>query len=453
MKLFLFGLLFLAFIIGNLKAEDFTFTEYPTEQQMQNSFIHKEWIQSAPLLQGNSRWEWLLNSVKDKKAVFIGENHWLRKTSALAQEVIFKLNKNGDFPILFLELPFSWGPFLNYYIKIVDEIKASKFFSEYLNSLVYEKDLQELLENLRAWNKINPSKSIMVATHDIEHDWKLTLQTIVIPYCKAINPNFNLTMVLELNNIPIIVTSIEKFLIHGMINDEYMNKFPFWNYQYITQVLYNITAYYNARQGQGFDENFNRIRQKAIIHNFTNYYRDVLNNNNFILWGGAQHTIKTCQGEGADYLWEGSFFNCEYPITKGKIFSLSIYGLTYNFMPMLGATSNSYMRAAYYYWLLVDSFNKKYSDGLVDPNKYYLLNDGSLDETMINILYYPFLQISNDYNQASWRITSIDLHSIKTALLQQNHSEYLEYYKAFADGTYDACIIFGKSLITEIRKL
>jgi hypothetical protein len=309
------------------------FFKYPSLEQL-NSCLITETVAPVDTINlaikkedynGIADMEWMKPITKKYKIISLGESHHLKNNSILLNRVISAVNTFDYYPLLVRELPYSWGAYINYYITIPDDSTAFVFRDSVLNRLGIPS-----YDNLRIWNKMNPMKIVRVGCSDIEHYFERTIDLILNPYLKKLDPK-------------LVVNSYDSFKgylkkVQGLINQakklNLVGAYPFQTPDYIESVFENLKSSIpiklDPKKWQDHSDRF-----KVMIRNVTDTHflgNDIINEK-CIFYGGADHFrnnsswisfLKKHQ-EGFKYSQpEGLYLANDFEPTKGQVYTINI---------------------------------------------------------------------------------------------------------------------------------
>lgn len=425
--------------------------EYPTQEELKDCKFQKSWIEIETLsardindtFSNINDLEWLKPVARECKVVFVGENHWYKTTHNLCDRILFALNTFDRYPLLIIENQFSISAFFDYYVGLTNDKKAQDFYKNVIYDMVLTEEDYKLLEHIRKWNTIHPDRRIHIGATDIEHDYKMTLSKIIIPYFKLLEPDFNIdidkTDALDLGNL---VENLEKKLQKAKAKN-LTGAYSFLTPQYIECVLENLKSRFLSKKC-GYDKSgFNKSRQEAIIRNLTDprFFGNYLINGKVMLYGGGQHAkTRIPLAKGGNFYTEGHCLNFEFEPTKGKVFSIYINGLARKLGEMANVNLDLCLYGGDPYTALIKKMQELYNKKLISPEKYYFIDAGSINDFEKLILEHadndaPLLVKNVEYNkilEASKKIS--DSFYKKTSRYIINHFYYDRYiYIPYSD--------------------
>ena len=320
---------------------------------------------------------WLAPIARRSKVVLVGEYHYYRTIHRLRNRILFALNTFDRYPLLALEVPFSYGGYLDHYVGLRDDAEAERFFDSSLRDLVIYAEDVDLLRAIRAWNGLHPDRRIHVGATDVEHDLIGTLRRVVVPFFAQAEPGLRI----DLGNfvegdvetlIPALIKRLPALRARGFVGPQ-----PFLTPRYVECVLANIRSVYECHR-----YNFDIFRQRAIIRNLTDprFLGQYFKSGKVMIHGGEWHTpTHFPYPGGANYLREGSYLSYDYAPTRGRTYSISIKGLAYQFGPMAEVDLTKAVFHGSQYAALIRRFQTAYRQKLVTPEAYYLMEPNGAD--------------------------------------------------------------------------
>jgi len=338
--------------------------------------------------------DWLRNVSKEKKAVFVGENHFYKYTQNLRNRILFALNTFDYYPVIIFEEPYSFSAFVNYYLQLSDEKQANTFYEQDLYNMITTKEEYDLLQHIRRWNKSHPDKIITTGYRDVEKtqdELSTTINQIIVPYFQILNPKYNIDWKVVLSgNFEGLIYEFRQNLEKAK-KSNLIGKYPFITPQYISTVIDNLESSNNTLY-----KDFKYYRQKAIIRNLTdtNFLGKYLQNGKILIHGGSIHLSTNVNSDSANNIWEGSYLTNVFEYTKGKTYSIKVDGIA----RALGETANIdsfYIEPALGYKGMLEKMKKAYKDGLIKANDCYFV---SIYDQTLNDYYKFWIQKGRDYN-------------------------------------------------------
>jgi len=352
--------------------------------------------------------DWLQDISKEKKAVFVGENHFYKYTQNLRNRVLFALNTFDYYPLIIFEEPYPFTAFVNYYLQLADEKQANTFYEQDLYYMITTKEEYELLQHIRRWNRSHPDKIIAAGYRDVEKtqdELSTTINQIIAPYFQILNPKYNIDWKVILSgNFENLIYEFRQNLEKAK-KSNLIGKYPFITPQYISTVIDNLESSNNMLY-----KDFLYYRQKAIIRNLTDtsFLGKYLQNGKIVIHGGSLHLRTNIESDSANNLWEGSYLTNIFEYTKGKTYSINVDGIARS----LGETANissSYIEPALGFNLMLEQMQKAYKDGLIKANDCYFL---SIYNQTLNDYYKFWIQKGRSYKDQGLLIESISWNKI-----------------------------------------
>jgi len=423
----------------------------PDEAALENSSFKPEWFSVVPLKPRDGKenledFEWLRSVAKTHEAVLIGEQHWFSISDDLVKEIFFALNRFDNYPTLFIEDEYSYSPYLDHFVTTLNNKEAETFFQTELDDLLCTEELRILLEDIRQWNKRHPTRMLHVACNDIEHDWKITLEKIVFPYMKSIDARFSLDLsTATLETLPSITTRIRAAIASG--DGRQRPPQPFLTQDFIETILDNLDStaqtYQLKEEKAWFDS-----RQKAILRNLTDkkFNGRYLDGHKIVLYGGGEHMPSHACDDSSRALTQGNFLSCQNPSTKGKTYSISLWGFYYRFKNMAGANPEEYKSNAPMYWDEVIAFGKAQEAGRASPDGYYVFGSNPL----FGGFFDPIIALSYRNSHVPLRLISVKWDLVDAAARRMDAYEKIAKRAIYSD--IDTIIFFDRSDIVQTRK-
>lgn len=351
---------------------------------------------------------WLLkSSLENTKLLILGENHYSSVTHRIRDSLFFYLNTKSYFPLLLLELPLSYTPYIRKYLSLKDDNVAETFLTKYNFMFSFEEDLR-LVQKIRAWNKINPLKQLTLGCTDLEHDMEKTLERLIWPWFEkklkknkkkliaewskilgtsflnkifSLKKDFLQSLLFQVNNFSASQQKIsEDFISAGTFispDEDFISlDKDFISPDEIADILENMLSTLKA---QNFE--FTYYRQKGIIRNLTK--GSILNNplatSKAFFHAGSYHgTTKLDYPDKGDFFREGSFFQFTFKPTAGKCRSIWIKTIfRYLGKNMKDRALYSCWHTGAYYQSLVNRFQTGVKQGLISLDT--LLTDAQIN--------------------------------------------------------------------------
>lgn len=346
---------------------------------------------------------WIRDIPKDKKAVFIGENHFNKYSQNLRNRILFALNTFDYYPIIILEEPYSITAFANYYLQLPYEKQANEFYENELYNMIPTKEEYDLLRHIRTWNKSHPNKIISVGYEDVEKtqdELSRTINQIIIPYFQKLNPQYYIDWKIVLSGdfeslINELKQNLEKAKKINLIG-----RYPFITPQYISTVIDNLESSNNTLY-----KDYQYYRQKAIIRNLTdtNFLGKYLQTGKIVVHAGSLHMRTNIASDSVNNLWEGPYLTHVFELTKGKTYSIKVEGIARSLGEAAKVDSTYFEPALGFNWML-EKMQKAYKDGLINTEDCYFVS--IYDETLNDYSKF-WIQKGREYNWQGLLIESI----------------------------------------------
>lgn len=388
---------------------------------------------------------WLAPIARRSKVVLVGEYHYYRTIHRLRNRILFALNTFDRYPLLALEVPFSYGGYLDHYVGLKDDASAARFFETSLRDLViYEEDV-DLLRAIREWNARSPDRRIHVGATDVEHDLIGTLRRVVVPFFELADPGLHIDLASFVEAdvetlVPALLKRLPELRSRGFVGPQ-----PFLTPQYLECVLANVRSTYECHR-----YNFDVFRQRAIIRNLTDprflgrYFRS----GKVMIHGGEWHTpTHFPYPGGANFLREGSYLTYDYPPTRGRTYSISIKGLAYQFGPMADVDLSQAVFHGKQYADLIRRFQGAYRQKLVTPDAYYLMEPTGADYDR-----WLYRSLADGFQHRPLLIQKIDWARMaeRAKVLSPEAARYVPIIREEIE-RHDASIVVFRSPVARVR--
>lgn len=334
---------------------------------------------------------WLEPVARGNRAFLFAESHYYRYIDHLRNRVLFALNTYDRYPLLLLERQYSFSPFWDHYAGISDDDEARNFYEGVMYQMVETREMYELLEHLRLWNRAHPESVIHIGAYDIEHKAKTTVREVLLPYFRSMDPSFDLDheSVYGPEDIEALLEPLEKKLVEAQERD-FTGEYPFLTPQFAANVIGNIKSFvlaYGDRQ-----RGFRTQRQQAMIRNLIDpaYFGSFFESGKVMISAGSMHLPSRVPPQpDADWHWEGSYLSYLYEPTSGKTYSLCVEGCAYQFGEMSEADLKDCLPTGSNYRRLVEVFQEAYELGEVESDQYYSFwrEPDLYDSTMLRLAY------------------------------------------------------------------
>ena len=265
--------------------------------------------------------EWLQAITGNYTIIAIGESHHLKLNNFIFRRILFAVNSFGYFPTLVLELPYSYAGYINYYLRIEDDIQAQEFCDTVLSKI--DKAGIPTFREIRSWNKLHKDKIISVGCSDLEQDLGFSINYILNPYLKKVVPAANLTV--NKDNIYIYLDSCQRYLDKAkMLN--LTGDYPFQTPEYMASVFENLKSSVPIKlDPKNFYDHSERF--KIMIRNVTDnrFLGNQVASNKCIFFGGSQHFRILNKGDDKDAIkTEGYYLANSFKSTMGKVYSINL---------------------------------------------------------------------------------------------------------------------------------
>ncbi len=389
---------------------------------------------------------WINDVAIQNKVLLIGEEHYHQVIANLRNRLVFYLNTIDTYPLLVMEAQYSYTPYYNYFLNLPDDNEAEVYFSKTLYNMVGSEDKRDLLHHLRVWNQTHPLKKIFIGFSDIEHDYATTLSQVIIPYFKSIDTqNYRDRKTQSLQEIAKLLPHFFK-LLETAKEKGLRGEYPFITPQFIQNVLLNLQSTYWA-----YEFEFNTYRQKAIIRNLTDqdFLGSFLVKGKAVIYGGSFHmTTHYSYPEHLNFFREGSYLAEDFPLTKGKVYSISFHSFARSLEKMADRSIDSCLKQGSYYISLVKKWQTAHNEKLIDAN------DNLLDFQM-NDLHRLILRKALKAGNSPLLVNSIDWNEM-LAIAEKRDAGAFNDLKGWKDDyiRYDAHIFIPCSpFITAAKKI
>jgi len=330
---------------------------YPTLEQLKTCLISETDIPIDTIkisdIDGGFRnisdLEWLRPIAQKYKIIDLGEGHHLKYNNYLLKRILFAINTFDYFPTLICELPYSYTAYINYYLSLKGDNDANIYRDTVLVKIY--KPFIPIFETIRSWNKLHPQKMILVGCSDIEHYLGKTINFILNPYFKKIDPHSNFQIKPELGKNDSIIYEGQK-LIEQAKKQNIIGEYPFQTPEYMESVFENLKSSIPIKLNPK-KRNDHTDRYKVMIRNVTDehFLGKQVSNGKSMFYGGFDHFRILNDGSNKKaILTEGYYLANQYGPTKGKVYAISMItkaisiedttqridpGLNFNEEPML----------------------------------------------------------------------------------------------------------------------
>lgn len=426
--------------------------QYPSLSDLKGAKLPMDLVDVQPLSPENIKddfsnikdLEWLKPIIRGKKVFMLGENHYYQTVQYLRTRIFFALNTWDYYPLLIQEAQFSHSAYLNYYVSLKDDRTARKFYQDVIHEMIGTREALNLYEKIRQWNKTHPSKILQVGFTDVEHDYITTLKRIIVPYFKLVDPSFQINFesftFLRFEDLfkrldPLMFQARQKKL---------TGRFPFITPQYISCVIENLKSTYKA-----YRYSFNYYRQKAIVRNLTGkrFFGEFFCQHKVMIHGGGYHTVNNFPyPDGGNFYREGNFLSFDFPPTRGKTFSIMVWGMAYSLgKEMANIKLKNCLHTGTGYQRNVNTLQKAYEKKLIKPGE-FLIFSKTLDET--DRLIY---RLAHKYGHQPLLVKKIDWDKLQSLGRKISKDLYQTIsWKKDSYFHYDATIYVPRSKITRV---
>jgi hypothetical protein len=317
------------------KIDQFNY-RFPTKKQVSTCLIGEEDIpfDTIKITEINQNFsniadlEWLRPIANKYKIIAVGESHHLKYNKYILKRILFAINTFDYFPLLVLELPYSYAGYFNYYLSLKDD-KSAKLFCDSVLTKIYKPDLP-MLSVVRDWNKMHPEKEIQIGCSDLEQDFLKAIKLRLNPYLMKINPEADISYNTEdslkgyLDRAEVLINQAKE---RNIIGD-----YPFQTPQYMESVFENLKSSIPIKlDRKNFTDHTKRF--KVMVRNVTDdrFLGKQISSGKSILYGGNDHfkilndgTDKNVSGT------EGYFLAHSFEPTKNKVYSISLNTLAFS---------------------------------------------------------------------------------------------------------------------------
>jgi hypothetical protein len=187
----------------------------------------------------------------------------------------------------------------------------------------------------RDWNKKHPDKKLKFACSDIEHYLGTTINFILNPYLKKIDPKlevqWNDTLQVYLNKAKVLIEQAKKI---NLIGD-----YPFQTPAYMESVYENLKSSAPIKMNPKKWQN-HADRYKVMIRNVTDtrFLGNDIANGKCIFYGGSDHfksydsheLMELKLAKNNYYQTEGNYLANDFEPTKGQMYSINLMSLGYS---------------------------------------------------------------------------------------------------------------------------
>ena len=457
-KIIIFFLIFSSILVSaqndsvrTQKLNEIELYPFPTRGELENILLADFDIEFSEISHSDINIEfsniedlnWIKNIAKENGVILLGEDHHHKYITHFRNRLFFAINTFDYYPLIVFEGQYSYTGYINYYLSIEDDNESEIFFNEELHPMISYQEDYEFLNHIRRWNKINPQKLIKVGYSDVEHDFRTTINRILIPYFHGFDPGSLKDIQIEFVVLDELISLFRQQLEKAK-SYNYIGKYPFITPEYISTVIDNIEALFYAEF-----HSFDYYRQAAIIRNLTdeNFLGKLWKNQKVFIHGGAWHTAsKLSNPKIGGYIREGTYLSNVYEPTMNKVYSIRARGLAKSLDEMYDIDIDScvYTGETYNYYL--SRLQKAYKNKLINPNDFLFIRHkpNSLDSLIIKKNYSS--------NSNILKLDYISNKDIRSRIFMPKTNYYTEYKWTYYDiDWFDLNIVFIKSPIQVAR--
>ncbi len=312
--------------------------------------------------------DWLGQLVAGQQVLFVGENHWNQEVDLIFHQVAQELLERGLLRAVFLELNYSFSPWYDHYVGEADDERAKAFLRDHLHPMVGSVQAMAQLEALRRWNA-GHSPRVHVACIDMEWKHDQVVRRIVQPFLRRVDAEFELPD-------PYAVVRAHKeqprqqvaALLAKARAEHIVGELPFVTADYIERVLTNLWD-------TAAIADFNQDRQRHIVRNITEFHGALLGDGLALFKGGGFHALKH-RPDGESFYRDAAYLNEVFPATKGKVVTLRLCSLGYDFADLAGVDAGAMISSATAYNQFVRDFQQALQAGEAAAGAHYLLDGG-----------------------------------------------------------------------------
>ncbi len=364
---------------GVLKLQTLEFkTRYPSEKELQEldgvedvlkvSNVYEKpggEVLSATFKKG------LDDLVRDKRLLFVGENHWNIGVNQLFNRIAQHLLVHKTPSMVFLEFNFSFSAHCNHYVTLEDDGEAAIFLKERLHPLISAGTEIELLDILRRWNCEHPKKKVEVGSLDMEWGTGKTLEHVVAPFFAALEPSCSVAGIEQLGKERWCKEELVRLRARLAQASGAPATLPFLTPEFIGKVLTNLENTLNL------GPNPMVARQEHIVRNIIDFHGERLEAGFTLFKGGGYHAQKNAPMENGVYR-DAAYLHQIHASTKGRVASIYLHGMGYRFNKLIGIDIQTRISGATNYRNLVRGFQRGLFNGTAAMDGVYLLNSGTL---------------------------------------------------------------------------
>lgn len=419
---------------------------YPTRDSLTNSKLSEENVSFEAL---NDRdidsafanindLEWLRPISKRCKVLMFGEEHYSGTVSNLVNRTLFALNQFDRYPLLVVELPYSYSAYFDHYVSLSLDADAKSFYDKALYEIVGNEEMYRTLEHIRHWNIRYPNRLIHVGASDLEHNFSYTIKRVLVPYLQKIDPTYDVKQEeLTLTSLRMILKQAREKMAPSD-SKSVTGEYSFITTSYIENVLSNLESTYRS-----YYYEFDYYRQKAIVRNLTDpkFFGRYLIDDKVMIYGGSYHTTTHFEyPDGGNFYREGSYLNFDFAPTKGKTYSImtSVIARTLGKMATISLDSCLFQGTGYID--IVKRLQKAYENKLITANTPCMIDWRSSEFDLLT------MKAAYRFEMKPMRITAIDWSELRKDAARVNPATAKDL-KRLADTyqRYDEVIIIPQS--------
>ncbi|HET6555691.1 MAG TPA: hypothetical protein VFG54_00160 [Prolixibacteraceae bacterium] len=314
---------------NNLEVIDRHRYRFPTEKQLSACPIDVNDILFEPIkiaelnkdFSNIPEMEWLKPVAEKNKIVAIGESHHLRYNKYLVKDILFSLNKFDCYPLLVLELNYSYAGYFNYYLSLDNDLEARLFCDSVLTK-IHKPDLP-LMVDIRNWNKLHPEKKIRIGCSDLEQDFMKTIKLTLNPYFIKTDPKADISYTVKdsLNG----YLKRAKVLIELAKKQHTMGDYSFQTPLYMESVYENLVSTIPIKiDRKNFMDHTQRFQ--VMIRNVTDerFLGKQVAEGKSVFYGGFDHFHIMDVEDNNRKNTEGYFLAHSFEPTKDKVYTIRL---------------------------------------------------------------------------------------------------------------------------------
>ena len=317
-------------MVDNLEKIDRNNYRFPTIEQVLTCPIEENDIPFEPIkiseinkdFSDITDMEWLRPIANKYKIIAVGESHHLKYNKYILKRILFATNTFDYFPLLVLELPYSYAGYFNYYLSLKDD-KIAKLFCDSVLTKIYQPDLP-MISVIRDWNKMHPEKKIQIGCSDLEQDFLKTIKQSLNPYLMKINPEADISYNIEDSLKGYLVRSKE--LIELAKKKNIIGDYPFQTPLYMESVFENLKSSIPIKLVR---KNFtdHTLRFQVMVRNVTDvrFLGKQIVEGKSLFYGGTEHFRILNDGTDKKVCGtEGYYLAHTFEATKDQVYAISM---------------------------------------------------------------------------------------------------------------------------------